>query len=469
MRARNPLVRRLSGLLAVGLLGLGALSVTSLDEAPDAAALAAARTNPVTPGSLTGYGFDQCLTPSQKAMDAWWASSPFTAVGVYVSGNSRACRSQPNLTPAWVSTQLARGWRILAITLGPQASCASRFPRYSDDPTIIAAKGTGSPYAKARAQGIAEASKAVKAAQALGIVPGSTLWYDLEAFDTTQTACRESALRFLGGWTDRLHALDYVSGFYSSAGSGIKMLDDVRANRPGLITLPDQLWVARWDGAANSSVERTYLRTDGWTPRKRVKQYQGGHDETWGGVRINIDRNWLDLGRGARAAAERAHCGGTRIDFTDYPTLTPPTTASDGTTTAPSPTRMRAAQCLLSEAGLYKASLNGRWSATFTRALNAWQRSVGHRSQAVVTREDQMALLSRGTQRLLKVGSGSAAVRRVQRALNASSSTISLPITGVLDQTTETALKAYQRRIGAKQSGIVTPAMWRALQRGQRS
>ena len=59
--------------------------------------------NQPVPRDFTGYGFDQCLAPTQKAMDAWLASSPFWAVGIYISGKSRACRSQPNLTPTWVS------------------------------------------------------------------------------------------------------------------------------------------------------------------------------------------------------------------------------------------------------------------------------------------------------------------------------------------------------------------------------
>src|ERR1700754_402288 len=86
--------------------------------------------NVVTPGNFTGYGFDQCLAPSQSAMDAWLRNSPFLAVGIYISGNQRACLSQPTLTKTWVSTQLRNGWRLLPITLGPQSSCNDRFPRY---------------------------------------------------------------------------------------------------------------------------------------------------------------------------------------------------------------------------------------------------------------------------------------------------------------------------------------------------
>ena len=64
-------------------------------------------------------------------------------------------------------------------------------------------------------------------------------------------------------------------------------MDDARVNRPGAFTEPDQIWIARWDGQANTST--SYIRPDGWLPGGRMKQYLGGHNETWGGVTINID------------------------------------------------------------------------------------------------------------------------------------------------------------------------------------
>ncbi len=229
--------------------------------------------NVATPGNFTGYGFDQCLAPTQQAMTAWLNHSPFLSVGIYISGDSRACRSQPNLTRDWVSTQLRTGWRLLPITLGPQASCSTRFPRYGDDEVINWRPGSTGKYTTAREQGRAEAVKAVAAATRLGIVPRSTLWYDLEGFDHTRTHCRESALAFLSAWTTKLHALDYVSGVYSSVGSGIKILDDARVERPRAFNLPDRIWLARWDGVANTS--SSYIRSDGWRPGGRVKQYHG--------------------------------------------------------------------------------------------------------------------------------------------------------------------------------------------------
>ncbi len=114
------------------LLGTLALAVAlSLGAAVPASA---ADPNPVTPGNFTGFGFDQCLTPEQYKMNAWLESSPYLAAGIYISGNSRACRNQPNLTPEWVRTQLAKGWRLLPITLGPQADCLRPVPALQGRP-----------------------------------------------------------------------------------------------------------------------------------------------------------------------------------------------------------------------------------------------------------------------------------------------------------------------------------------------
>ena len=111
-----PLRLRLAAVLA----GLVTLASGLVSATPAQAA------NVATPGNFTGYGFDQCVAPNQAAMDAWLRSSPFWAVGIYISGDSRACPVQPNLTPTWVSTQIANGWRLLPITLGPQAWCTTR-------------------------------------------------------------------------------------------------------------------------------------------------------------------------------------------------------------------------------------------------------------------------------------------------------------------------------------------------------
>lgn len=462
----RALLRRTCAVLtggALAALALVALSTTGDDAVPAAATTTARKANVVTPGSITGYGFDQCHTPEQSKMNVWLRSSPFWAVGVYMSGDSRACRDQPNLTAEWVSTQLKNGWRILPITLGPQASCQPRFPRYGDDPTIIPKPGKDNRYGKARKQGSAEASKSVAAAQALGIAAGSTLWYDLEGFELKNTRCRESALAFLSGWSWQIRQLGYVSGVYSSAGSGIKMLDDARYNGRTDVELPDQIWVARWDGKANTDTEPQYLRSDGWRPHARIKQYQGGHDETWGGVTINIDRNFLDVGTGSVAVPEN-HCGGVKIAYGIYPTLAPGT-GND----APPANKMMVVQCLLHEQGYYNGKVNGIYNARTQKAVQTWQAAKGFPVSTTWRKRDWMGLLVAGDRPLVKFGSASPAVRRVQRALNAvTDRSVPVRATGVFDGQTTEALKAYQDRVGLDPNGVVATSTWKALAAGKR-
>jgi peptidoglycan hydrolase-like protein with peptidoglycan-binding domain len=405
-----------------------------------------------TPGDFTGYGFDQCLAPTQSAMDTWWQKSPFSAVGIYISGDSRACRSQPHLSPTWVAAQVARGWRLLPIALGPQASCQPRFPRYKDDFKISPSPTGG--YAKAAAQGTAEADKNAADAMAYGIGPGSTIWYDLEGFDLTNTACRESALAFVSSWVARTKALGYVAGFYSSASSGIKMLDDARVQRPGQFALPDRIWIARWDGAANTST--TYIPEDGWRPGGRMKQYRGGHNETWGGVTINIDSNYLDLGAGSVAAPE-GRCPGTRLGFWKYPRLTP---------TAAQPTRVKVLQCLLTEQGTYSGPLSGTYDAATVAAARAWQASRKFTPTDSFETRHWTALLSAGARTTVKRGSVDESVHRLQRALNAAGAG-RFRASGVFDAKTEAALRAYQSRLHVTVSGVATPQTWNKLQQGK--
>ena len=425
-----------------------ALLVVTLTPATSAQAA-----NRATPGNFTGFGFDQCLTPKQSAMNAWLRHSPFWAVGVYTSGDSRACRDQPNLTPKWVATQLRNGWRILPITLGPQASCSDRFPRYKDDEVI-----NDSPtrkYRAARRQARAEADKAVAAAQRLGIVKGSTLWYDMEAYDISRTACRESALYFTSAWTGRIRALGYVSGVYSSAGSHLKAMDDARVNRPKAFREPDRIWIARWDGVANTST--SYLREDGWRPGGRMKQYLGGHDEVHGGVRINIDSNFLDLGKGSVAGNPASWCGGTRVNFRKYPKLRPGATGDTVT----------AAQCLLKSAGHYTGRLNGRMNDRTVNAVKSYRSSLGMRPTRVVTRSVWVALHTHGVDKsVAKYGAAGERVRRLQRALNAASKE-RLAITGVFEGNTTAAVRRYQSRQRLPVTGVVTGRVWGRLINGE--
>lgn len=474
---RRATLSRLLGTTVAGALAAGLLAAVPVVGA--AAPAAARATNPVTPGTFTGYAFDQCNTVSGSAMRAWRRSSPYRGVGVYISGDSRACKTQANLTPSWVADQLADGWRILPITLGPQASCSTRFPRYGKtiDPVINASTTNG--YAAAKAQGAAEARDAVTAATRLGIVPGSTLFYDLEAWDTRRsTACTQSALWFVHAWTVELHRLGYASGYYSSAASGIAVLDDERVRSGSTMRLPDQVWIADWDGRANTTSR--WVRSDGW-PNARVKQYRGDHDETHGGVRINIDSNYLSLRTPtlpgsnptptptpapAPTPATPRYTGSNMSDARCSPATINRGTYRRTGWKAPSASIVPL-QCLLKQQRHYPYEVTGAWNPQTRSALNAFQRVVGLDQTVTANRSTWVALLVKGnTATSLRPGTAGPDATRLQRALNAATAG-GASVTGTWRRSDAALLRTYQDRVDVAVTGRPDRATWSALDAGR--
>jgi peptidoglycan hydrolase-like protein with peptidoglycan-binding domain len=430
-----------AGRLATALTALTACVATIAVTAPPAHA-----GNRVTPGNLTGYGFDQCVAPSQDAMNTWLTTSPYWAVGIYISGDSRACPDQPNLTRSWISTQLRNGWRLLPLTVGPQAACNTRYKkatRIASDPARH--------YAAAHAQGRAEAGTTVRAARALGISARSTLWYDIEAFSISGERCRESAIAFLSSWTKRLHALRYVSGVYSSAASGIKMLDDI-VGRPGRHTTPDRVWIADWNGKAD--IYSSYVRSTTWMPHRRIHQYRGGHSETYGGVTINIDSNFMSLGRGSVASRVPRACG-VGIDLSDYHRIGRGDRGRE----------VKALHCLLKRKGTYDGGMHGWFKNRTVAAVRAYQRAHHLPVTGIVSPRTWVTLLATGGSPVLKYGSVGEAVRRVQRAMNAAVDA-RLAVTGVYTRETVQAVRAYQHAVRVAPNGVVADSTWAELVTG---
>lgn len=229
------------------------------------AAVAAATTD------FTGLGVDPCSAPSGDEMNAWRASSPYGAMGIYIGGANMGC-SQPNLTADWVSAQAAAGWRFFLLYVGPQApgsSCASC-----------------STITSANAEGVSAAQDAAAHAASLGFGAGSAIVYDMEAYAPSGTA---SALAFMSSWTKQLHALGYYSGEYSSLSSGIGDL----INNYNSYAMPDIIDAAAWDGDATTS--STLIPSTDWADHQRIHQYSGGVDQTFGGYTINVDQDYLDV------------------------------------------------------------------------------------------------------------------------------------------------------------------------------
>lgn len=403
----------------------------------------------VTPGSFTGFAFDTCDTPDSATMDVWRETSPFWGVGVYMGGVATTC-DNANLTSTWVTRQANRGWRILPLWVGPQAECST--VGYAADIDARPANG----YAAAADQGRANANQAARRAKALGIRPGSTLWYDIEDFGLSDIDCRRSTLTFLSAWTKRLRALDYTSGVYSNVSAAIHALDFADAVSPGSYALPDQIWYAWGNGRADTYIAEKWVRDGNWAPRKRVHQYALDTTVEHGGIEMKIDHNFMDVGRGSVAPRPLATCG-VRVDFADYKVIRRGATGS----------QVEAAQCLLRKKRLYDGQVHGRYDRATVRAVRAFQRDRLLRVTGTMTAPTWTALLSDGRGSLVKRGSVGDAVRRVQRGLTAALDR-KVAVTGVFDASTTNAVMRYQRRLGLSGTGVMDPVTWTELKAGHR-
>lgn len=211
-------------------------------------------------------------------IDAGWVASPYRAIGVYIGGVNRYC-SQPQLTAGWVGQISGLGWKLMPIYVGPQPSCTTHLGESLIQSSL------------ATSQGSEAASDAVTQARALGLLPGSAIYNDIENYSTTDTQCRTDVLNYLSGWTTRLHTLGYLSGVYANLSSGAQHLAaDYNSTAHAR---PDALWIARYDG--NPSLTGwTGVPDSEWAVHGRAKQFAGNVSESYGGVTIVIDRDQWD-------------------------------------------------------------------------------------------------------------------------------------------------------------------------------
>jgi len=394
---------------------------------------------------LTGYGFDACSAPSQSQMDAWWESSPYAAVGVYIGGSNRLC-TQPELDAAWVKRQRRTGWLVLPVQVGPQAACSGYADRMSANVTV------------AEQQGRAEAGKAIGNARALGIKKRSTLYYDLEDFDTGPDDCRQPALAFLSGWTKALHAKGYRSGVYSSIRAAVEKLDYAHQVSTGSYAMPDVIWFA-WENGRADTADGGYVDSDLWDDHARIHQYDLDAKATYGGVTLDIDSNWVDVGKGSVGSRSKPLCQqrgkAVSVDLRSYPKRTK---GSRGPA-------VEAAQCLLRRNGWTKAPITGRYDAKTVAAVKKAQRRLDLEVTGKLDRRTWVALLARGSHPLVKVGSTGDAVRRLQRALTAALGK-RVPIDGAFSKMTAKKVAKYQRRAGLPVTGVAGDQVWNRLLEG---
>jgi uncharacterized protein YraI len=256
-----------------------------------------ARADPATPGSypvaasatrISGRFFDTCTAPALTALAAWTGTSPYGGVNIYFGGRNRGC-AQPNLTPSWVAGATAAGWYLVPTYFGDQPFC------------VFGTKPFRYTAASAAAQGRADGADAVARARALGLLAGSGLYADVEHYDRAAAGCTTAVRTYVSEWTRTLHRSGYLAGIYAHQDSGVPDLAASYASTT--LARPDAIWMARWDGIV-STVNWPTASNALWAEWQRAKQYQGSHDETWGGVTMNIDS---DIVRGPVATVARTY------------------------------------------------------------------------------------------------------------------------------------------------------------------
>jgi hypothetical protein len=231
---------------------------------------------------FAGQGFDKCEIASVAQLQQWMAQSPYRAVNLYIGGAARAC-SNLALSSSLLSTLSQLGWKFIPTWVGPQAPCVTSVKlKMSLDPAV------------AHAQGIAEANAAADVAAGLGLAApdgsGAIVYYDMEYYDTTNAACHEAVRAFVSGWTAQMHARGSFAGVYATG-----------APLGTFTTLPDVLdaiWPANWVASAYDPAATVWdvyrLSNVLWSDHQRIRQYTGGHVETWGSVSLNIDCDVID-------------------------------------------------------------------------------------------------------------------------------------------------------------------------------
>jgi peptidoglycan hydrolase-like protein with peptidoglycan-binding domain len=101
------------------------------------------------------------------------------------------------------------------------------------------------------------------------------------------------------------------------------------------------------------------------------------------------------------------------------------------------------------------------------KAVKRFQRAAAIPVTDTLNARTWTALLSRGSDPLLKYGSRSDAVRRLQRALNVAVRA-RLDPDGVFGRDTLRAVKDYQEARGLHRCGVVDEAVWAELRLGRR-
>ena len=216
-------------------------------------------------------GFDKCAAPSTSTMSNWWANSPYFYYGVYIGGINRAC-SNPNLSASWVTTVANQGWGLLPIWVGNQAPCAGYANPISYD------------VATAKQEGINSAINAMNTAFNYSFDIGTIIYLDIEGYSgSSTTACRNAVNSYVNGWDFQMK-----QNYSSLAGAYGSSCDSFVADWASLANVPNDVFPAAWNGV-QSVWNLGCLSNPYWVGDRRIHQYYGNVNRTYGGITLQID------------------------------------------------------------------------------------------------------------------------------------------------------------------------------------
>jgi glycoside hydrolase-like protein len=222
-------------------------------------------------------GFDTCQDPNTSQMQAFWTGTPYFWLGTYIGGSLMAC-SQPNLSADYLNSVHSQGWDFEFIWVGPQPPCTGYNQRFSSDPNTA--------YQQGKNEAISAWSLLTNTLGVTNFAGGTALVYDLES---SPSACQAATNSFISGWDYQLQlAPAQKAGVYGSVcGSNLAALASIS-------NVPDFIWGAWYNGnpsTGNLDGGGCGVPNGWWGYSQRLKQYNGGHNETWNGVTLNIDND----------------------------------------------------------------------------------------------------------------------------------------------------------------------------------
>ena len=392
-------------------------------------------------------------------MDAWLTSSPFWAVGIYISGDSRGCPSQPNLDPD-LGQHPARQ-RLAA------AADHARPAGLVHHPRALPAPGPDQPaspgrYAAARSQGRARGRQDASPRRAgAGDRRGQ------------HALVRHRGLRHRQDRLPRVGAELPVRVDRAAARAGLRLRrllqrrvrhQDARrrpGHPPGRATrCPTS------SGSPTGTAARTPCST--LRPQRRLDAAPAGAPVPRRAQRDLRRRHAsTSTATGSTSAAARRPAASRRTAAARGLQLHRATPrAGPGNTGA----LVKAAQCLLTGQKLYAGTVDGVYDADVgRRGPRGTAPRHGLPAAGTVGRGCGSRCCRRARTPLLKFGAASDAVRRLQRALNAADRRRAR---GRPASSTARTTAAVQRLPGAttgcSQTGVVTTALWGKLQAGLR-